>query len=115
MTDDARFAFGLGMVAVVALALLGSCAERPAPPEPPKVYTASVALPASLRRPCEDGPAVPPAPPLPRTVEAIAGYAEQLIGIIGKHVQVQTKCQRQNGRLLRWIDTHVTVAVEVKK
>lgn len=94
-------AFGAGMLAVVVLALLGSCAERPRPVVFDRAY---ISVPTSLRRPCADGPGLPSAPPTPRSADAVGAYANQLIDVVKEYVKVNNRCDNRGQRLVKLID-----------
>ena len=88
------------LLAVPALfAPLAGCKAPPAPPS-------RVEPPAILSR-CPEGAAAPVPPPAPRTVEAVAAYANAAEAARGRTEHARTVCATRLQELNAWIRDHL--------
>jgi hypothetical protein len=97
-----RRAFVAGMLAMAALAALGSCATTPRAPTGYIVLS----VPTNLRTACDTGPALPTPPPTPRSADAVGTYANQLIDTVNAQTKAARACSSKHQRLLRWVDAN---------
>ncbi len=82
------------------LAVLAGCSVLPAPPAPP------AEPPAVLLR-CPEGVPAPVPPPVPRTVQAVAGYANAAEAARAKTEHARSVCATRLQLLNAWIREHL--------